>query len=145
MRRVINKGVDEADLLRTVETAFAHGWRSVKLYFMCGLPTETDDDVLGIADLAARVIEAGRRASGQRDIRCTVEHRALRAQGVTRRSSGRRRPIPRRSIGGFTCCVTRSALTSAMGRAISMRYNDGKPGQVEGLLSRGEPPGGRGH
>ena len=46
MRRVINKMVSEEDLIRTVATAYSHGWRQVKLYFMCGLPTETDEDVL---------------------------------------------------------------------------------------------------
>src|SRR3712207_3975791 len=46
MRRVINKMVTEEDLIRTVATAYSHGWRQVKLYFMCGLPTETDEDVL---------------------------------------------------------------------------------------------------
>ena len=44
----------EEDLIRTVTTAYAHGWRQVKLYFMCGLPTETDEDVLEIADWRTR-------------------------------------------------------------------------------------------
>src|SRR2546430_13276903 len=64
--------VTEEDLIRTVTTAYSHGWRQVKLYFMCGLPTETDDDVVQIARLAHEVIRAGRAASGNRDIRCTV-------------------------------------------------------------------------
>src|ERR687895_2434398 len=72
MRKVINKAVSEEDLIRTVATAYGNGWRQVKLYFMCGLPTETDDDVLQIADMAKKVIAAGREASGHRDIRCTV-------------------------------------------------------------------------
>ena len=59
MRKVINKMVTEDDLIRTVTTAYSCGWRQVKLYFMCGLPTETDDDVLAIADLARKVIAAG--------------------------------------------------------------------------------------
>ena len=46
MRKVINKMVTEEDLIRTVTTAYGSGWRQVKLYFMCGLPTETDEDVL---------------------------------------------------------------------------------------------------
>src|SRR3954454_23337340 len=46
IRRVINKTVSKEDLVRTVSTAYANGWRQVKLYFMCGLPTETDEDVL---------------------------------------------------------------------------------------------------
>jgi len=55
LRDVINKGVTEEDLLRSVREAFDEGWSSVKIYFMLGLPTETDEDVLGIADLAAKV------------------------------------------------------------------------------------------
>ncbi|HET7902136.1 MAG TPA: TIGR03960 family B12-binding radical SAM protein, partial [Candidatus Nanopelagicales bacterium] len=137
MRKVINKMVTEEDLIRTVATAYGSGWRQVKLYFMCGLPTETDEDVLQIAELARRVIETGRTASGTRDIRCTV------------------------SIGGFVpkphtpfqwaaqldhettdarLLKLRDAIRAdkQYGKAIGFRYHDGKPGTVEGLLSRGD-------
>jgi radical SAM family uncharacterized protein len=137
MRKVINKMVTEDDLIRTVAAAYSHGWRQVKLYFMCGLPTETDEDVLAIADLAKRVIAMGREVSGRRDIRCTV------------------------SIGGFvpkphtpfqwaaqsdheTVDARLAKLGTAIrsdreyGRAIGFRYHDGKPSVVEGLLSRGD-------
>ena len=56
MRDVINKGVTEEDLLEKVKDAFEGGWSSVKLYFMSGLPTETTEDLDGIADLARKVI-----------------------------------------------------------------------------------------
>ena len=56
MRDVINKGVTEEDLLGKVRDAFEGGWSSVKLYFMSGLPTETDEDLDGIADLARKVV-----------------------------------------------------------------------------------------
>src|SRR2546430_6949867 len=72
IRKVINKMVTEEDLIKTVTTAYASGWRQVKLYFMCGLPTETDADVMAIAQLARKVIAAGRETTGRRDIRCTV-------------------------------------------------------------------------
>ena len=137
MRKVINKMVTEEDLIRTVATAFSHGWRQVKLYFMVGLPTETDDDVLQIADLAKKVIAKGREVSGRNDIRCTV------------------------SIGGFVPKPHTPFQWAAQldhettddrlkklrdlvredkrfGRAIGFRYHDGKPGIVEGLLSRGD-------
>lgn len=68
LRDVINKGVTEEDLLEAVSAAFAGGWQAVKLYFMIGLPTETDADLEGIADLARRVLEKGRsltRAPGR--------------------------------------------------------------------------------
>ena len=55
MRDVINKNVTEEDLLRAVTDAFEAGWCGVKLYFMIGLPTETDEDIEGIADLARKV------------------------------------------------------------------------------------------
>ena len=137
IRKVINKMVTEEDLIRTVTAAYSAGWRQVKLYFMCGLPTETDEDVLQIAEMARNVIKAGREATGSRDIRCTV------------------------SIGGFVpkphtpfqwCGQLGAEETDARlrklrdtiradknyARAIGFRYHDGKPGIVEGLLSRGD-------
>ncbi|MFZ2503318.1 MAG: TIGR03960 family B12-binding radical SAM protein [Nocardioides sp.] len=137
MRRVINKMVSEEELIATVAAAYSSGWRQVKLYFMCGLPTETDEDVLAIADLAKRVIATGREVSGRNDIRCTV------------------------SIGGFvpkphtpfqwaaqldheTTDARLAKLREVVradkrfGRAIGFRYHDGKPGTIEGLLSRGD-------
>ena len=58
MRDVINKGVTEEDLIRAVTDAFESGWSTVKLYFMIGLPTETDEDLQGIGNLARDVINA---------------------------------------------------------------------------------------
>jgi radical SAM family uncharacterized protein len=69
LRDVINKGITEEDILSSLEMAFEGGWNSVKLYFMIGLPTETQEDVFGIADLVRKIeklyFEVGRR-SGQR-------------------------------------------------------------------------------
>jgi radical SAM family uncharacterized protein len=137
LRRVINKMVTEEDLIRTVAAAYAAGWRHVKLYFMCGLPTETDEDVLQIAEMAAEVIRTGREVSGRSDIRCTV------------------------SIGGFVpkphtpfqwaaqldpagtdarLAKLRAAIRAnrEYGRSIGIRYHDGEPGAIEGLLARGD-------
>ncbi|GLW27021.1 B12-binding domain-containing radical SAM protein [Microbispora amethystogenes] len=137
MRKVINKMVTEEDLIRTVTTAYSNGWRQVKLYFMCGLPTEEDVDVLGIADLAKKVIRAGREATGSRDVRCTV-------------SIGGFVPKPHTPFQWAAQCdhetvdrrlrALREALRSdkEYGRAIGYRYHDGKPSIVEGLLSRGD-------
>ena len=82
MRKVINKMVTEEDLIRTVTTAYASGWRQVKLYFMCGLPTETDEDVLAIADLAKQGDQGG--PGGDRPPGHPVHgvHRRLRAQAA---------------------------------------------------------------
>jgi radical SAM family uncharacterized protein len=137
IRRVINKMVTEDDLIRTVTAAYGAGWRHVKLYFMCGLPTETDEDVLQIAEVARRVVESGRQVSGRSDIKCTV------------------------SIGGFVpkphtpfqwaaqlgheatddrLAKLRAAIRSdrRYAKSIGVRYHDGRPGIVEGLLARGD-------
>jgi radical SAM family uncharacterized protein len=58
LRDVINKNITEEQILTTARQAFAGGWTGVKLYFMIGLPTETDEDILGIAELAQKVVDA---------------------------------------------------------------------------------------
>ena len=61
MRQVINKLIREEDLYNAVEAAYSQGWRRMKLYFLTGLPTETDEDTLGIAELARNVVKIGRQ------------------------------------------------------------------------------------
>jgi radical SAM family uncharacterized protein len=137
MRKVINKMVTEEDLIRTVATAYSHGWRQVKLYFMCGLPTETDEDVLQVATLAREVIRAGREASGRRDIRCTVSIGGFVPKPHT--------PFQWAAQLGHEQTDERLRLLREelrrdrdYAKAIGLRYHDGKPGIVEGLLSRGD-------
>ena len=74
LRDAINKNVTEEDLLASCRRAFAGGYNAVKLYFMLGLPTETDEDVLGIADVAAHVMHAWRESAvnKSRGVRITV-------------------------------------------------------------------------
>ena len=62
LRDVINKNVTEDDLFSAIDAAFAAGWRRCKLYFMVGLPTETDDDIKGIASLAQRAYDRAKAA-----------------------------------------------------------------------------------
>ncbi len=66
LRDVINKGVTDQDLRNATEAAFAAGWETIKLYFMIGLPTETDEDILAIADLLEQVAQIGRVKLGRR-------------------------------------------------------------------------------
>ncbi len=142
MRKVINKMVTEEDLIRTVATAYSHGWRQVKLYFMCGLPTETDEDVLEIADLAKKVIAKGREVSGRNDIRCTVSiggfvpkpHTPFQwAAQLDHETTDERLRKLRDDV----------RADKRYGRAIGFRYHDGRPGIIEGLLSRGDRRVGR--
>jgi radical SAM family uncharacterized protein len=65
LRQVINKLVLEDDLYAAVDAAYSQGWRRVKLYFLTGLPTEMDEDTLGIAELATNVIAIGRKYTKQ--------------------------------------------------------------------------------
>lgn len=65
LRDVINKGVSEKDLYDAVEGAFEEGWSTIKLYFMLGLPTETDDDLVGIDKLAKNVLDLGSKIRRQ--------------------------------------------------------------------------------
>ena len=142
LRKVINKAVSEEDLIRTVATAYGNGWRQVKLYFMCGLPTETDEDVLEIADLATKVIAKGREVTGRNDIRCTVSiggfvpkpHTPFQwAAQLDHDTTDERLRQLREKV----------RADKRYGRAIGFRYHDGKPGTIEGLLSRGDRRVGR--
>ncbi len=74
LRDAINKNLSEADLMQSCKTAFMGGWNGVKLYFMLGLPTETDEDILGIADLARKVYQCWREYAPNRTrgVRITV-------------------------------------------------------------------------
>lgn len=69
MRNVINKGMSDEQIIDTCCRIFSMGWKSIKMYFMIGLPTETDDDVYAIADLSGRIAQASRRA---RDLTVSV-------------------------------------------------------------------------
>lgn len=74
LRDAINKNLTEDELIQSCRTCFSGGWNGVKLYFMLGLPTETDEDVLGIADLAKKVYAAWREYTPNRarGVRITV-------------------------------------------------------------------------
>lgn len=74
LRDAINKNVREEDLLHTCRLAFEGGWNTIKLYFMLGLPTETDEDILGIAELANQVLHTWRlyAKNKNRGVRITV-------------------------------------------------------------------------
>ncbi|NCB64266.1 MAG: TIGR03960 family B12-binding radical SAM protein, partial [Clostridia bacterium] len=72
LRDAINKNVTEEDLMTSCRTAFSGGWNAVKLYFMLGLPTETDEDVLGIADLTKKVLQVWRESAPDKRRGCRI-------------------------------------------------------------------------
>jgi radical SAM-linked protein len=72
LRRVINKGSTEADLLSTIRSVFAAGWRLVKLYFMIGLPSEREEDLQGIVTLCQKTLAEARRAKGSAQMNLSI-------------------------------------------------------------------------
>ena len=134
LRDVINKNVTEEDLLRSCAVAFQGGWNSVKLYFMLGLPTETDEDVLGIAELADRVVHCWRENSPNRShgLRVTVStscfvpkpHTPFQWEPqVTREEYMRRVTLLRDNMKA---------------RAVTYNWHDADTSLTEAVLSRGD-------
>ena len=129
LRDVINKGVTEADLFEAAGAAFRSGWAGVKLYFMIGLPTETDEDVLAIASLARRVLALSR---GGRNSRVTVSVSTF-------------VPKPHTSFQWFPQITTaemerRQALLrgALRDRNISFNWHDPQTSRLEGIFARGD-------
>ncbi len=134
LRDVINKNVTEDDLLHTCRIAFEGGWNGIKLYFMLGLPTETDEDVVGIAELAAKVLHVWRESSPnkQRGVRITVStscfvpkpHSPFQWEAqVTREEYKRRVNLLRESITA---------------KNVTYNWHDPDTSFVEAVLSRGD-------
>lgn len=134
MRDVINKGVTEEDLMASLEGAFRAGWQRIKLYFMIGLPEETDEDVLGIIRLGKQVLDLGRRISGRRDITVTVSVSSFVPKPFTAfqwfgQNSGeelkRKQSILRDGVREF-------------GKGLSLSYHYSELSVLEGMLARGD-------
>ena len=135
LRDAINKNLTEEDLTESLKTAFSGGWSAVKLYFMLGLPTETDEDVLGIADLARKVYFTWREYSPNkaRGVRITVStswfvpkpHTAFQWEGQIPVEEYQRRV---------------NLLRDALRRDKSITYNwhDPQTSYLEAILSRGD-------
>jgi len=131
MRAVINKMVSEADLLRTAEVAFAEGWRSIKLYFMVGLPTETDEDVLAIAELGIRTYEIARRHGHANKVTLSVGGFVPKPHTPFQWAAQDPPEEIRRKLS-----LIRHAIKDH--RGIKVRTNDPEEGVIEGLLARGD-------
>ena len=135
MRDVINKGVTDADLDAALEAAFAHGWQKVKLYFMMGLPGETDDDLSGIVELAEHAAAIGKKHTRRAQINVSVAgfvpkgHTPFQwAAQSTREELARKGAFMKRQIRS---------------RAISFKYHESAQSFIEGVLARGDRRTGR--
>lgn len=129
LRDVINKGVTEADLFEAAGAAFRSGWTGIKLYFMIGLPTETDEDVLAIADLARRVLALSRNV---RNRKVTVSVSTFVPKPHTPFQW-----VPQLSIAEMERrqALLRAALRD---RSISFNWHDPQTSRLEGVFARGD-------
>ncbi|MFW6294698.1 MAG: TIGR03960 family B12-binding radical SAM protein [Halanaerobium sp.] len=137
LRDVINKNIEEEDLYNAAKSAFENGWSHIKLYFMIGLPTETMEDIAGIAELAKKVRNIGR------DIRKKSKKKMRRIEVSV-------------SVSTFVPKVFTPFQWSAMddiktiikkhdylrdnirGRGLSFSWNDPELSRLEGVLARGD-------
>ena len=132
LRDVINKGVTEEDLLAACENAFENGWSTVKLYFMMGLPTETDEDLAGIADLAYKVLNLYRKVTHKNNGKVTVSVSSFVPKSHTAFQWFGQLPIEeierkQQYIKGLI-----------NDKHISYHYHDAKTGRLEATFARGD-------
>jgi radical SAM family uncharacterized protein len=131
MRRVINKLITEDDLYGAVESAFSQGWRRIKLYFLIGLPTETDEDVLGIAALAARCAQIGRSHVKSATVVASVGGFVPKPQTPFQWAAQDSVATLRHKVG-----LLQDALRGV--RGVQLRWHDPRATLAEGIASRGD-------
>jgi Fe-S oxidoreductase len=132
LRDVINKGVTEEDLLTAAAAAFRQGWKAVKLYFMMGLPTETDEDIVGIARLAQRVVDLYSQIKGRRGVKVTVSVSCFVPKAHT--------PFQwfvQDSLAEFER-KQQLLKDNIRDRSIQFKYHDARTSYLEGAISRGD-------
>lgn len=135
MRDVINKNVTEEELMNTCTVAFKGGWTAVKLYFMIGLPTETDEDVLGIGTLAQKVVDAYYKNENRqkgKQVKVTISTSSFIPKPFT--------PFqwePQDSLEDIRRkqSMLRGHITS---RKIEYNYHEAKVSYLEGVFARGD-------
>ncbi len=135
LRDIINKGVTEADLDTALNAAFAHGWQKIKLYFMMGLPGETDEDLCGIVQLAERAAEIGRQYTKRATFNVSVAGFVPKGHTPFQWAAQNTRDDLARK-GSFMKRQIRS-------RAISFKYHESAQSFIEGVLARGDRRVGR--
>ena len=131
MRQVINKLIREEDLYAAVDAAFSQGWRRVKLYFLVGLPTETDEDTLGIVELGKQCVAIGRRY--HRGVTVTAS-----VGGFVPKPQTPFQWFGQNTIEELTRKVHLVRDAARPVRGLTVRWHDPKATAVEGLLSRGD-------
>jgi len=131
LRQVINKLIREEDLYGAVEAAYSQGWNRVKLYFLTGLPTETDDDTLGIGELVRNCAAIGRTYTSRASVTASVGGFVPKPQTPFQWFGQNTEAELRRKIG-----LLRDATHRA--RGVQLKWHDPRATLVEGIASRGD-------
>jgi radical SAM family uncharacterized protein len=134
LRDAINKNLTEEDLHQSLRTAFSGGWNGVKLYFMLGLPTETDEDVLGIAEMASHVVHTWREyaSNKNRGLRITVSTSWFVPKPFT---AFQWEPQISRQEYERRVKLLREAITA---KAVTYNWHNGDTSFLEAVLARGD-------
>jgi len=131
MRQVINKLIREEDLYGAAESAFSQGWQRMKLYFLIGLPTETDEDVLGIAELARKCVAIGRKHTGRVTVSTSVGGFVPKPQTPFQWFGQDTVPELKRKVN-----LLRDAVRHD--RGVALKWHEPRATLVEGIASRGD-------
>ncbi|MEX1217572.1 MAG: TIGR03960 family B12-binding radical SAM protein [Acidimicrobiales bacterium] len=131
MRQVINKLIREEDLYSAVEAAYSNGWRRVKLYFLTGLPTETDEDTLGIAELARNCVQLGKSHTKSPSVTVSVGGFVPKPFTPFQWFGQNTVPELKRKIN-----LLRDDTRKSHG--VQVKWHDPKATLIEGLMSRGD-------
>lgn len=133
MRRVINKGVSREDLLTAAEAAFKAGWQKLKLYFMIGLPSETEEDLAGIVELVNSVLHTGKRVCSRTNaLRITASVSTFVPKAHT--------PFQWRSQISIAETVAKQSYlqTKVRGRFLELDWHNPETSYLEGIMARGD-------
>jgi radical SAM family uncharacterized protein/radical SAM-linked protein len=131
LRDVINKNLTEAQILNACRLAFEAGWDQIKLYFMIGLPTETDADVDGLVDLAHAILDTGRRAARGRRPEVTLSASSFVPKPVT--------PFQWLGQDRLTNLHRKQdRIAARVKRGVRFKHHDGATTFMEGAFSRGD-------
>jgi radical SAM family uncharacterized protein len=131
LRSVINKLITEADLYEAVESAYSQGWKRMKLYFLIGLPTETDEDTTGIIELAKGCVAAGRRHNPNVSVTASVGGFVPKPFTPFQWFGQNTAVELQRKVG-----LLRDASRKV--RGVDLKWHDPKATLVEGIASRGD-------
>ncbi len=131
MRQIINKLIREEDLYEAVEAAYSNGWSRVKLYFLIGLPSETDEDTLGIAELAKNCVAIGKKHTNRASVTVSVGGFVPKPFTPFQWFGQNTSEELQRKVN-----LLRDATRKAKG--VNLKWHDPKATLVEGIASRGD-------